>query len=418
MVGREVGQKKKETRRRINNFDNQIKRELELLKKSKLSKKNKELILNYKKYAVARSLSKPRIMKYIYCMRHIADEFFDIDFDKADKKYIEGVVAGIVETKRFKEWTKWDYKMQLKLFYRWLKDYPKKKYPPEVDWIETKQPKPEIYLDKDLLNHKDIKKMIDVSDHPQTKALIATLFNSMGRIEEIATLSIGDVEFDDYGAQIHIKYSKTGHPRTTRLVFASPYLRTWLHNYHPLRNDETGPLWVGISNKNKDKAINYGQVYSLLRRTAKKAGITKAVNPHFFRKSFCSYASNYLTPSQLSAQGGWVVNSDSLRTYIHGTKGADTASIKMQGGKIKEDKELEAVKDLQPRVCERCELVNEATNRFCGRCSAPLDLKTAISVDKAQSAGGKLTTLIAKYPKKADLILNRLEKIINKSVSK
>ena len=73
------------------------------------------------------------------------------------------------------------------------------------------------------------------------KAFISCLMETGARVAEIGNARIGDVHFDESGADITIS-GKTG-TRRVRLVLFRNNLMKWI-NEHPLVNDSKAPLWV------------------------------------------------------------------------------------------------------------------------------------------------------------------------------
>jgi len=169
----------------------------------------------------------------------------------------------------YTEWTKKDYRVTLKKFYKWLRGCEQKGvYPPEVIWINTHVSIDKQDLPNNLPGEEDAKKMIEAADHPRDKALIAVLYESGCRIGEIASLRIGDINYDEYGAYAIVK-GKTG-SRRVRMVFSAPILASWI-NVHPARANSESPLWVIIGTMKESAKHNkkkHGQcpTYQLLRQ--------------------------------------------------------------------------------------------------------------------------------------------------------
>ena len=117
----------------IYDYERQLTAGLRLLRKEKISKRNKSLILKFQQYGILQNLSKPRIIRYLTTLRLLAG-YLKKDFDKATKRDIEKLVKIIqerdssVETKRL-------FKVMLKRFYKWLKGKDDE-YPKQVKWIK------------------------------------------------------------------------------------------------------------------------------------------------------------------------------------------------------------------------------------------------------------------------------------------
>ena len=70
--------------------------------------------------------------------------------------------------------------------------------------------------------------------------------------------------------------------------------------------------------------------------------------------------------------------------YVHlSGRNVDNALFKLNGIKTEEEVNREE-RPLRVQQCERCRVANPPTNRFCSRCGSPLDIKTALEVQKEQ----------------------------------
>jgi site-specific recombinase XerD len=186
------------------------------------------------------------------------------NFRSAKKKDIESIL-GKLERMNYSEWTKHDYKVTLKKFYKWLiggEDYPK-----EVKWIKTTVKKEgSQHLPEELLTEEDVKKLIEAADHLRDKALVSVLYESGCRIGELASLKIKNVTFDEHGAIIIVN-GKTG-SRRLRILGSTPYLSVWLNN-HPLKDNPEAPLWVSIGTKEKNTKLHRNKLTT--QKTSKKS---------------------------------------------------------------------------------------------------------------------------------------------------
>lgn len=280
----------------IYDYDRQLKLLLRRIKKNeKISEENTKTILKFYRKLLADNLSKPRVIYYLNRLSVIGI-WIKKDLHKATKKDIEHIMRKINQM-HYTEWTKKDYRVSLKKFYKWLKGNDEKGvYPPEVSWINTNVSIDKQDLPNNLPNEEDAKKMIEAAEHPRDKALIASLYESGCRVGEIAALRIGDINYDEYGAHMIVN-GKTG-SRRVRLVFGAPILASRL-NVHPEKNNPKAPLWVvvgttknfvksnGTNNKKYVKnwgyALRYSAIASMIKRVAIKGGVKKKVNPHASR---------------------------------------------------------------------------------------------------------------------------------------
>lgn len=104
---------------------------------------------------------------------------------------------------------------------------------------------------------------------------------------------------------------------------------------------------------------------------------------------------------------GWIQGSNMPSTYVHlSGRDIDGAILKLHG--LKEDKE-EKKDNLTPKKCFRCEKMNPATGKFCLRCGAPLDQKTAMRAEEKRKEMDNIMTILLKDLLKDPEIQARIE---------
>ena len=394
----------------IHNYDRELEKGRDAVKKASISERNKEIIFEFEKYLIVRNISKPRIIKYLGELRRTAIKLGK-DLDKANKQDIIDLVCDMQQGS-YTEWTKKTNKAVLKRFYKWLKGGDKR-YPEEVEWIDTHMPRSKRTLPKteDLLTQGDISKLIEAANNLRDRALIAMLWESGGRIGEIGNQEVGGISFDKYGGVVTLN-GKTG-PRAVRLINSASYLANWL-SIHPKRDDKHAPLWVSIGNNNRNRFISYGMILQMLKKLFKKVGIKKRFNPHIFRHSRATFLANHLTEFQMNQYFGWVQGSDMPSTYVHlSGKETDTALLKLNGIEVNENKEEQTQK---PRICKRCDTINPALNKFCCKCGAVLDVKSAMEMEAkfkeqidARNKTDNIMNNLIKDPEVQEFLARKLE---------
>lgn len=384
----------KEQNLEIYDYDNAIKSTLNRIKNDRnIVNENKKHIIKFYEFCSAEGLSKARLEYYLnrfLAISRIAEK----DFSKMNKADVICLVNKINHLK-LSDRSKADYRGGLKKFFKWLKNVNDRGvYPAEVNWIKANNKSKNHLLPEELLTEEDIKKMVNATEHIRDKALIFTLYESGCRIGEVLSLKIKHVTFDKYGGVLIVN-GKTG-MRRIRVIGASPYLSAWI-NIHPDKDNPEMPLWIVIGTtkeiaKQKHKGYKFNWSYNLkhsavlriLRRTAKKAGIKKRVNPHSFRHSRATFLANILTEAQMKEYFGWVQSSDMASVYVH-MSGRDVDNVllnKVYGIKQEEDKKEES--KLKPKKCLRCGKENGATATICETCGAYLDIKTAIEAESKE----------------------------------
>ncbi len=384
---------------KIYDYDRRIVTILERINSSSINKKNKVAILDFYRDLLSRGLSKGRVFKYLYTLHNIA-KILKKPFAKTTKNDIAELIRKI-EERNYADWTKHDYKVVLKVFFRWFRKTDE--YPDEVKWVRTTVKNHKI-LPEEVLTEDDVRKLVESAINIRDKAFILVLYESGCRIGEILTLRIRNVQFDDYGAVLLVS-GKTG-DRRVRVIASAPKLAQWLEN-HPLKNDLDAPLWVVIGTRNRGAMLSYAAAKATLKKTAKRAGLKKRIYPHLFRHSRATFLANFLTEAQLKQHFGWVQSSDMASVYVHlSGRDVDNTLLKLQG--IKTDKKEKEVA-LKTVLCQRCNEKNSPSSKFCMRCGSPLDLKAAIQLDEIRAKADRLMSTLLKDPEILDKLLSKLE---------
>lgn len=350
---------------------------LSLRKKDKLSKRNKEFVLEFVRYATTEGVGERRIVKYFGLLKNI-DKWLGKDFDKATKEDIERIV-GIVNTSNYQEWTKWSYRVIIKKFWKWLEGEDDE-YPKKVKWIKARQGHPNITVPEDLITREDLKILIESSTSDRDRCIIALLYESGVRIEELLNLKIKDVDFQSDPVKIFVDARKTKTKRKIPIVESVPYITRWL-NSHPDRKPES-PLFVNCG-KHRGKKLDRRSVYAFMRRLKEKLNNGKKMYPHLFRHSRATELANHLTEAQMNSFFGWRHGSRMPSVYVHlSGRDIDNAILNIYGKRKKEENIPERLKT---EICPRCGQSNLSTDTFCLRCGLPLDEKTRLEFAERMS---------------------------------
>jgi len=338
-----------------------------------ISKENANSIEKFLDDCYAEGLTKKRVVKYRGHLLNIA-KMLGESFVRAKKEDIKRLVAGI-ERSDYMEWTKHDYKVTVKKFWKWLKQT-EDTYPEEVRWIKTTFKKGRGKLPEDMLAQEDIRKLIESAVNIRDKAIISVLYESGCRVGELLSMRIKDVSFEEPACAIRVS-GKTG-SRRILLVNSTPYLANWI-SHCANKNDPQAFLWACIGTKNRNKVLKYNSVREMLISTAKKAGVKKKVNPHMFRHSRATFLANKLTEAQMCEYMGWVQGSGMPAVYVHlSGRDVDDAILNIHGLKKPEDSKNK--KELNFRECKVCGKSNEFEAKICQRCARPLDIESAMEL--------------------------------------
>ena len=346
------------------------------------NKNNSRKILEFLDDLELNKLSEGRRYAYALRLRKL-EALLGNNFLNPSEKDVKQVISTIQHTK-----IKWgsgelhfpsenqqeSYKITLKRFYKWLLGEDNE-YPACVKFIKignshpSQQKKPE-----DLITEDEMDKILQGTMNHRDKALFSLLYDSGCRIGELLTMRIKDVKFDDFGAMILVS-GKTG-VRQVRIVGNSiPLLRSWIE-VHPDTNNRDSWLFCGISGTTVKQQMNYGEVYSCLKKTLKRAGIQRRIHPHLFRHTRGTIlASKAIGNAPLESQMGWVHGSKQTATYVHlSGKEQDMAVLKAYGFNIED----EGSQEKKPIKCPRCGELNVSTAKKCKKCWIPLDINEAL----------------------------------------
>jgi len=331
------------------------------------SQANRTAILGFGDACFAEGLSVKRVLKYFGALSKLATRF-KTEFFKAGRPEVEAVVRTI-EKSDYTEWTKHDYRVTLKRFFKWLRQ--SEVYPPEVSWLRSNMRKSRCSLPNDILTQEEVRDMIAAARSSRDKALIAVLYESGCRIGELLGVRMRNVQPHRHGFQIAVSGGKGS--RRLLLIASVPYLTAWL-NDHPRGKYPDAPLWV--TSTYRANAVGYWLVRKILRKAAKRAGVRKAINPHNFRHSRATHLASHLTEAQMKEYFGWCQSSDMAATYVHlSGRDIDSALLKLQGIEVPDDDD--ETREFTKRPCPRCGTSNGPAGRFCSTCGQVLDEETA-----------------------------------------
>ncbi|MFZ3060886.1 MAG: tyrosine-type recombinase/integrase [Candidatus Methanoperedens sp.] len=159
---------------------------------------------------------------------------------------------------------------------------------------------------EDILTIEDIDKLIESTDSPMYKALIAFLFESGARINEALSVKIKNIKETDNGLIIGIADTKTNNNiRESAYIYSAQYIRNHI-------------TYSGLTKEDKLFPISDQAVQKMLNKLKVKTGIEKPISPHKFRHA---QATDMLTRQYseliIRKQLGWSPDSHMISRYIH-----------------------------------------------------------------------------------------------------
>jgi integrase len=291
----------------------------------------------------------------------------------------EELVRWIHEYRSDSEETNKDYRLALRAFGKHVTDGDD--IPDTISWVSATYsnsynptPSPSEMLDWD----EDVVPMIDdPKTNPRNAALIAVAWDSGARAGELLSTTVGDVADTSNGVYLTVD-GKTGE-RSILLADSLPYLNGWL-DAHPYDHDRTAPLWCKMD---ESEPVTEQYVWQMLRRTAKRAGVTKTVNLTKFRKSRASdLASRGMNQAYLEDRFGWVTGSPIAARYISVFSNVAEEQFRELHGMAVED---ETTAPTGPVPCPRCDADVPRHKDRCGGCRYPLSKDAIVEAEQAQN---------------------------------
>lgn len=359
----------------IHDYPRRLERAIRLLETHpEISQHNKQLVMKFLDSLKAEGLSFARQTGYVQRLTAIAS-MLQKDFDRVTKQDIEKLMM-VVNGKKWTEWTKDNYRVAVKRFWRWLRALDEDEDPPETRWIKIGKAQSRPILPDDLLTKEETQKLIQAAEHPRDKAYVAVCDESGARPGEVLTMKVRSVSFDEYGAIIVVRGKKG--ERRIRLIASAPYLANWL-SIHPEGHTPDASLWINIGTTNHGQVYEYFAARKLLRELASRASVRKRVNPYSFRHGTATYMANFLTEAQMCEYFGWKQGSKMPSVYVRlSGRDIDNRLLELHGLKPKPNERVEQT----VKVCPRCQFKNPSASKFCNRCGLALDIKAALEIDE------------------------------------
>ena len=157
----------------------------------------------------------------------------------------------------------------------------------------------------DLPTEEEIQAMIDASSHPHYKAIIAVAYDSGMRISDILDLKIKDLIIEENEVRLRFYIRKTKKHLLYGLGSSVGFLMNW-YNLHPSKEQEDY-LFCTMATNCRGKRMGYANIYSVVKRLAKKAGVSpkKNVSCHTFRHCATKRDKPHFSDEELRVLRGW-----------------------------------------------------------------------------------------------------------------
>lgn len=231
--------------------------------------------------------------------------------------------------------------------------------------IKALRPDFETTSPDEILTPDEILSMIKHAGSARDRAFVATLYESAGRISEIASLKWKDFIFDEDGVGLWIPDFKNKQKRYVRLIDAKPHLLELKNNSARINKPDLKDDYVFKTNRKKP--LSYAICKYLIKKVGRDAGITKRVHPHLLRKSRITHLSQDGYSEAIIKEIAWGnLNSNMMPVYSKlSHKDIDNETLRKHGLKAAEDLETEKLHSVR---CLRCGTVITPDQKYCPHC--------------------------------------------------
>lgn len=139
-----------------------------------------------------------------------------------------------------------------------------------------------------VLSVDEVRRMIAVaSGHPRDKALVMTMYGAGLRVSETLALKARDI--DTPRMLIHVRAGKGNKDRMVKLSakLLTALRQAWQARPEGAGNTAADPLFV--RSRSPRRPMHRTDAFRIIKRVAKRAGITRCVSPHTLRHSYATH---------------------------------------------------------------------------------------------------------------------------------
>jgi integrase len=222
---------------------------------------------------------------------------------------------------------------------------------------KVRVPRPKESL-PEVLSREQVEKLLDACGRIsfELKVLVALVYETGARIREILSLKGRDVEFDQYGARLWIRKSKS-EARVLRVALYANLLAVWMEARKPAPDE---PIFTR----------EYHAYLKWLRKAWRLANLPQTKRMfHILRGTRATelLKSRTFTEKEMMMWFGWKTRS-MIDVYAKVTMQDAEASYlaAVKGVNLKKEEPPRA------RACPRCGSLNPPEANFCSKCAAPL----------------------------------------------
>jgi len=323
-------------------------RQLELAQ-SDFSPQDKEAISLFLNNLQARGVSPRRLAKYCGHFAQLAKMLpKSRPLCLLTGSEIDVLLNAVNSRANWSGWTRHDYQLALKKFFAFTDGNAER-----AGRIRIITPLPELVDESTALTLQDVEKMLAACRNLRDKTIIRLLFETGCRMSEFLGLRVGSVE--DHGEYLRFKVEGTKNRYARRAVLvddqaAIALFREYLAA-HPQAGNALAALWVEPV---RGQPLEERNLNNLLQYRARTAQISKAVNPHSFRKgSVTHFRRRGLTNASLETRFGWRKGTDMLAIYDRSGEQALLEDLRRTMPRSEEEEEEIASQQIEQAIYRR-----------------------------------------------------------------
>lgn len=238
--------------------------------------------------------------------------------------------------------------------------------------VKTGEVKPKTLNDSHLIRAADFHRVMQVTQHPCDRAMLAILAETGMRIGALASLNVGDVLPQDDGTIIlNIDPSAPGlkTPQAPkRIYWAVPFVKEWLGSRGKAVPQE--PLIPNVRRR-PGARIRSETVNSWLKTICQKAGVP-VIHCHMFRRTVATEMACHGMPrAKMNALFGWSPRTSTADRYVVLSK-ADLTTALHKFWKLPTNG-VERQPIMGHMRCPACGHVISIANSYCPHCATVID---------------------------------------------
>lgn len=201
----------------------------------------------------------------------------------------------------------------------------------------------------DLPTEQEIYALINATENPLYKAILAVMYDTGMRINDILDLKVKDLVVSENEVRLRFFIRKTRQHLLYGLGSSVGYLMNW-YNLHPTKNPEDYLLCTMATNW-RGRRMSYDNIYQVVKRVAKKAGMTKEIRCHIFRHCATARDKPNYSDEELCVLRGWSRTSQMPRRYASISADEVFKKKKILEGKVNPEPKKKVI---DARNCPRC----------------------------------------------------------------